>query len=249
MISYRRTGMLFLSMLLVGVFSLFGINSTTLSGMNFVLISAPGSGKGTFSQYMKEKHAYLQICPGDIFRNEIALGTELGKQIQPIVERGDYVDEDIVCNLMEKYIDEACDQNKNFILDGFPRSVFSFDFLHSLLERKGLVPTSCFVQFISSDEICVNRILDRLVCTNCFMVYNKQSKKPHCDTICDTCGSPLSMRDADTAEIAWKRLTYFHTNIEHLMKRAQDLYITIAIASDCSLDELEIHYEKLAGLE
>lgn len=219
--------------------------SSILGIKNFVLISAPGSGKGTFSQYMVEKYDYLQICPGDLLRNEIALETDLGKHIKPIVERGDYVQEDIVCKLIEKYFNQACSENKGFIIDGFPRSITSFNFLNSLLKKKKLEKQVCFLQFEASDDVCLKRILGRLICMSCFKVYNKFSKPPKQNDFCDLCSSKLSFRSADKKDIVQKRLEYFHNNVEPLINMAQGCYETKKMSSEISFDTLEIRYEEL----
>ncbi|MCX5921894.1 MAG: nucleoside monophosphate kinase [Candidatus Dependentiae bacterium] len=103
---------------------------------HFVLLSAPGSGKGTFSQYMVEKYGYIQICPGDMYRDEIKQQTELGKRIQAIVDRGDYVDEETTCALVGEKLSKALDNNNFFIIDGFPRNEFAFQFLYNFLQQR-----------------------------------------------------------------------------------------------------------------
>ena len=231
----------FLSILVVFLL----ISNSAFGVKNFVLISAPGSGKGTFSQYLVKKHGYVQICPGDLFRSEIAAGTVLGKEIQPIVEKGEYVDEDIVCSLVAKHVNNALDQEKGFIIDGFPRSTVSFDFLSSLLEGRGITDSVCFLQFMASDMVCAQRILDRLVCTTCFRVFNSLTEPPQREDACDDCGTSLSRRSADTKEIVQKRLQYFHGNIEPLMKKSEARYPTTKIDSECSTETLKGHYEKL----
>ena len=227
---------------LIILFSFFSITTQSWTNNHFILISAPGSGKGTFSQYCVNKYDYEQICPGDIFRNEITLNTELGKQIQPIVDNGEYVDEKIVCHLMEKYINNALKKNKLFILDGFPRSTFSFNFLCSLLKKYNIEDKVCFIQFIASDETCIERILNRIICTSCFMVYSQKNTEI---TICNNCKSDLSKRKADTYSIAKKRLEYFHETIESIMNLAEQTYPTKKIISDCTINNIEEQYENL----
>lgn len=212
---------------------------------HFVLISAPGSGKGTFSQYMVTNHGYIQICPGDLLRKEIALGTDFGKKIQPIVDNGDYVDEEIICNIIKQYVCTAINQKKGFILDGFPRSKKSFNFLDSLLREKNLTDNVYFLQFIASDTVCAHRMANRVICMQCNYVFNTISNQSRCKNICHQCGSELSLRKADTLDIAYKRLNYFHDYIESIMEIAKQKYKTIIINSDCSLDNLEKEYEKL----
>jgi adenylate kinase len=212
---------------------------------HFILISAPGSGKGTFSQYCKKHHGYEQICPGDIFRNEIALRTDFGIKIQPIVDKGEYIDEEIVCAIIEQYISDALQKHKHFILDGFPRSDVSFKFLCSLIKKYNIKDSVCFLQFIASDEICVDRIVNRLVCTHCFMVYSRTCDDMNDASACGNCQMAMSRRKADTQEIAQNRIAYFHQNIEPLLQHAELSYPTQKIYNDCSISELQEKYEKL----
>lgn len=212
---------------------------------NFVLISAPGSGKGTFSQHMIEQHNFTQICPGDLFRSEIRNQTELGKLIQPVVERGDYVDEEIVCQVIAKYIEQATANNQPFIIDGFPRSVHSYNFLHNYLTQNNLVANTCFIQFNVADEVCVNRIGARQICPQCNHVYNVKTAQPKVENVCDECGASLGLRSADTVAIARKRLNYFHENVEPLLNLAKQSYDVITIQSNNELSSLLKKYDKL----
>lgn len=212
---------------------------------NFVLISAPGSGKGTFSQYLSEKYGYVQICPGDIIRTEIREQTKLGKQIQPAVERGDFtIDENIICTLMKEYITKAISEVKPFIIDGFPRTIESFNFLHTLFTESGLTDV-CFIQIEAPDAICIDRISTRLMCTECSHVYNSSSAKPQKENVCDICNKKLTMRSADTKTTAERRITFFHTQIEPLFEQAKNYYTTIVIDGQQSIDKLTKLYDTL----
>lgn len=213
---------------------------------NFILISAPGSGKGTFSQYLVEKYGYIQICPGDIFRNEIKAQTELGKKIQPLVDKGEYVDEQIVCTLIANGIQEALKQGKGFIIDGFPRSTHSFEFLHNFLRDNDLIKEVIFIQFMASDELCIKRISGRSVCTECHKVYNASSVRSKALNTCDDCKTSLTIRKADTTEIAQKRLDYFHDHVEPLIEQAKTHYETRFIDTTlCSIQDLKAQYDSL----
>jgi len=212
---------------------------------HFVLISAPGSGKGTFSQHMVKKYNYAHICPGDILRDEIRRQTDLGKKIQPIVENGDYVDRNVVWKLISDKLKQVLENGKPFLLDGFPREEDSFKFLHDFLQQHNLKEKVCFVQLTIDDEICIERILNRLVCTTCFMVYNTKSAQSNQQNICGNCESSLSKRTADTKEIAIKRLQFFHKRIEPLIELAKDFYTVEKINAHDSLLNLEKAYETL----
>lgn len=195
--------------------------SSFITSQHFVLIAAPGSGKGTFSQYMIQKHGYVQICPGDIFRQEILQQTELGKSIESIVAAGDYVDENIVCNLMKKHLEEAINKNKQFILDGFPRSENCLAFLKDFLKNKNLLNTVCFLQLQASDELCKERMLGRYICNNCGRVDNAKMMKHEISAKCATCNTELTFRPGDKESVIDKRLVHFHNVIEPLLKQLE----------------------------
>lgn len=229
--------------LLATMFYFVSINSA-----HFILIAAPGSGKGTFSQYMTKKYGYIQICPGDIFRKEILLQTQLGKIIQPIVEAGDYVDEKTVCTLMEKYIEKALDQNKLLILDGFPRSEHSLQFLLELLTKKEIINNVCFLQLQASDEICKQRILGRFVCNECGYVDNKAKMNSNQNPTCNACGAKLALRAGDKEAIVDKRLQHFHTVIEPLIQKLEaNNYPVKKINSNQDLSNLERIYNEIVS--
>lgn len=221
------------------------LTTTLTRAHNFVLIAAPGSGKGTFCQYLVEKYDYTHICPGDIFRDEIRRQTELGKKIQTIVEAGEYVQEDIVCTLVADAIMSSIQQRKAFVVDGFPRSHYSLQSLHTFLQNNELAGTVRIVQCIANDALCTERVLTRQVCTLCFKVYNSNSAQPKNQGVCDVCGVALSRRAADTDAIIRKRLVYFHETIEPLLCDAEQLYKVVKIETEADLESLYLQYDNL----
>ena len=221
------------------------VNNQFFAYKNFVLISAPGSGKGTFSQYFVEKYGYAHICPGDIFRNEINTHTELGKKIEPLTQNGELVDEGIVCQIVADNLSKAIQQNKNFIIDGFPRTETAFTFLHKYLEAHNLTKEVCWMQFLASDDTCIQRILGRQVCTNCFRIYNVTSAQSNDKINCDGCGTKLIVRQADTEESAKKRLQNFHAHTESLVNLAKKFYEFITIETEHAFDDLKTYYNTL----
>jgi adenylate kinase len=212
---------------------------------NFVLIAAPGTGKGTFSQYLVGKYDYYHICAGDMLRREIKEQTEFGKLIQPIVERGDYIDNDTMCAIMAQSILQAVAENKSFIVDGFPRAIETFNFLSDFLEQHNLVNDTLFIQLVAPDQVCVERIAHRYVCMKCGIVYNGESVKPKNDNICDYCCTELSQRTADTIPIVRKRLVHFHEQIEPIIQLIQNKYRMYKINTTESLEQLRYCYDQL----
>ena len=211
---------------------------------NFVLLAAPGAGKGTFSQYAVDTYGYVQICPGDLYRNEIRLQTELGKKIQPQVEKGEYVDEAITWQLITSYLTRAVSDNKPFIIDGFPRTVASFFFLKELLVQLNVAQSTCYLELVSPDEVCIARVVQRQVCPGCFYVYNALYAPSADGKHCDHCSAELVLRPADTRDSLVKRLDFFHKKIEPLMLLAADNYETKRITTDMPLHSLtKVYYD------
>jgi len=219
--------------------------SVGFEAKHFVLMSAPGSGKGTFSQYLVEKHGYVQICAGDLFRHEIIQQTELGKKIQSIVESGQYVDEDITCELMSRHLLVALSEKKQFILDGFPRSEHSLNYIKKFFIEQNLCDEVCFVQLQASDSLCAKRILSRIVCNTCFRVYNAQFLSTSSQVNCEKCGALLSTRLGDREDVVFKRLKHFHDIVEPLLEVVRSEYCVYQINAEQSISRLQGIYDEL----
>ena len=121
----------------------------------------------------------------------------------------------------------------------------SFDFLHQFFKEHNLIEDVCFIQLKSHYETCIERILNRMVCPGCSMVYNRRFAAPTQTSICNSCNIPLISRTADTEEIAKKRLAFFYSEIEPLLQVAQEFYEVLIIETECSIHNLRDKYEKL----
>ncbi|MFZ5953857.1 MAG: adenylate kinase family protein [Candidatus Dependentiae bacterium] len=206
--------MIIILLLLSFCFSLYGFE-------NYILIGPPGSGKGTFSSKMTQEFNYKQICPGDILRTHIKNETELGKSIKTIVESGDYIDDQIIFKIIDDQVRECIHNNIPFIIDGFPRNIDGFNFLNNLFEQLKIKETIVYVHFIINDKICIDRISNRLVCFNCYSIYNLKTKIPLNHMVCDNCNHQLEQRLGDNKKNTIKRLSYYRTKIEPLIDLAR----------------------------
>jgi len=213
---------------------------------HFILIGPPGSGKGTFSSYMKRVHGYYQICPGDILRTHIKNETSLGVHIKPIVENGNYIDDAIVLQIIDEHISDCLANQIPFIIDGFPRSMATLHALHAMFEKRNICDEIIFLHCIAPDELCIERIEQRVVCFSCFEVYNNKTRKPQTARTCDRCGNSLESRLGDTHANTIKRLAYFRKNIEPLIDAAQKLnYNAISFNADADIALSMQEYESL----
>ncbi len=214
---------------------------------HLVLVSPPGSGKGTLSQYLVEHYGYEHICLGDIVRQEIAAQTPLGLQAKPLLERGAYIPDSVALALVAHRIKQALSLGKPFVLDGFPRSVESFFLLHTWFQEHLFEHEIRFVQLVASDEACMQRVLHRLVCSGCLRVYNRVNAPPAIDGVCDVCNNALIVRSSDKKDIMQKRLALFHATIEPVIECARALYNVHIIDAEHERNGMIAQYQKIVS--
>jgi adenylate kinase len=183
--------------------------------MRIILLGPPGAGKGTQARRLSERYGLPWIATGDIFRDQIARGTELGRQAKEFVERGDYVPDHITTAMVLERLDQP-DAREGFILDGYPRTVRQARDLEDELAETGR-PLSAVMNFKISDAVAVKRLIGRLVCTNCGRTYNIEFKPPRVEGICDVCGHRLSNRVDDDEATIQRRLEVYHRQTQPLV--------------------------------
>ena len=222
---------------------------TTISLFAFdpviILVGPPGAGKGTFSQHLKEKHGYNHICVGDILRNEIKEQTKLGREIEEIVKKGDYVDPQIIHVLLTKNVTKYQTEGKPFILDGFGQNKGDIETIEKLLEEMGLLNRAFLLYLKASNEICQNRILNRSICLNCGHVYNAVTAQPLLQETCDYCGTALQIKINDTPEVITKRLQYYREHIEQFYEAALSRFPSLVYNSSGSFETCTFFYDTL----
>ena len=167
---------------------------------NLILIAAPGAGKGTLSKDLLSKYNYVHISTGDLLREQVAKGDELGKKIHEMQMSGGLVTSEIVYEaLQNKLCDPACDNG--YILDGFPRNVEQAIEYDKILKKSGRDLGLVIVLDIDKN-VLASRITGRMMCKECGAIYNTNSSdlKPSKDGICDKCGGELYQRKDDNLE-------------------------------------------------
>ncbi len=170
--------------------------------MNIILFGAPGAGKGTQSSLLIERNGMSQISTGDLFRAAIKNKTALGQKAQGFMDKGELVPDSIVIGMVEETLQKGV---KNFILDGFPRTVAQAEALEELLGKMALsVDKAIFLEVPMS--VLMDRLTGRRVCKNCGAVYHIQSKPTRKEGVCDTCGGEVVQRNDDKAEVIGTRL-------------------------------------------
>jgi adenylate kinase len=172
-----------------------------------VFLGVPGAGKGTQARELSKRYGIPHISTGDMFRENVAQETALGKAVQSILDKGELVPDDLVNKMVKERLGwEDCRQG--FLLDGYPRSVAQAEALQEILNEKGQkVPI--VVNLHVSYNVIVERLSGRRVCPVCGRIYNLTSNPPAKDCVCDDDATPLIMRSDDREEAIHERLSEY----------------------------------------
>jgi len=179
--------------------------------MRIVILGPPGSGKGTYSSRLATKLGVPHISTGDIFREEIKNGSELGRSISSYVSNGKLVPDDIVNRVMEKRLSRE-DCKKGFILDGYPRTINQAEFLEKFSKIDVVINLNV------PDEVIVRRLSSRLICRKCGAVYNRITLPPKVNGVCDRCGGELYQREDDRPEVIRERIGIYKKEVAPLLE-------------------------------
>lgn len=201
--------------------------------MKIVMLGAPGAGKGTHASRLSERYGIPHISTGDIFRENIKNGTDLGKKAKTYMDKGLLVPDDLTCDLvMDRISQDDC--KKGFILDGFPRTIPQAEALTKALAAKG-EKMDFALNVELEDEKIIKRMSGRISCPKCGAIYHVVSLKPKKEGICDHCGTPLVQRDDDKEETVRKRLEVYHEQTEPLIDYYRKQGILQNMAGDCDI--------------
>jgi adenylate kinase len=206
--------------------------------MRIILLGAPGSGKGTQSQRLAQRHGIPQISTGDLLRDAIARGTSLGLRAKPIVEAGGLVADDLVLGMIRERLGQA-DAQRGFILDGFPRNLAQAGALTQLLQQLGQPLDSVVLLEVDAGEL-VRRISGRRTCQDCGRVFNVFTSPPPAGESCPKTGAEhrLFQREDDKEATVAHRLKVYDDKTRPLVEfySAQGLLRTINAQGE--LDEV-----------
>ena len=178
--------------------------------MNIILLGAPGAGKGTQAEVISEHLSIPQISTGNIIREALKSGTELGKKVQSYMDAGQLVPDDVVIDIIKDRL-AAGDCSNGFILDGFPRTIAQAEALDSMKVNIDKV-----IDIEVADEKIIERMSGRRVCPQCGASYHLVYKKPVKDGICNTCAGALVQRKDDHPDVVTDRLKAYHEQTEPL---------------------------------
>ena len=203
--------------------------------MRIVLLGAPGSGKGTQAQRLQSKYGVPQVSSGDLLRDAVARGTELGLKAKAVMDAGQLVGDDIVLGLIRDRLSKP-DAAKGFILDGFPRNTVQANSLSALLDELRQ-PLDAVLLLDVRRETLMQRLAGRRICPKCGSVYNVHTL-PAGTTTCAKDGTELYQRADDKEEVIGKRLEVYEQQTRPLVEHYSNLGLLRAIAGEGELDDV-----------
>ncbi|NLV76486.1 MAG: adenylate kinase [Tissierellia bacterium] len=183
--------------------------------MRLVLLGPPGAGKGTQASAIVKKYNIPHISTGDIFRENIKQGTELGKKAKEYIDKGLLVPDDIVVSIVkDRILEEDC--KNGFLLDGFPRTLNQGEALDDELSQMNL-KLDKVININVEKEVLIERTIGRRICKDCGATYHIKFNPPVKEGICDNCGGKLYQRDDDTQETIEKRIEVYQKQTKPLI--------------------------------
>lgn len=184
--------------------------------MRIILLGAPGAGKGTQAQFIKENYGIPQISTGDMLRAAVSAGTELGLKAKALMDNGQLVTDELVIALVKERIKQD-DCRNGFLLDGFPRTIPQADAM-----KEAGINVDFVLEFTVPDEIIVERIIGRRVHAPSGRVYHVKFNPPKVENRDDVTGEELTTRKDDQEETVRKRLVEYHTQTAPLVSYYQN---------------------------
>ena len=199
--------------------------------MNMVLMGVPGSGKGSQAKMISKKYGIPQIGMGDIIRENMTNGTDLGRECKGYMDRGDLVPDSIVIEMVRDRLQDE-DTQDGYVLDGFPRTLPQGKALMEMADIDHVLFLDC------TDDVVIERLGGRRNCSGCGKIYHQLFKPPKVEGICDGCGAELFQRDDDNAPTVRNRLKVFNQKTAPLIEFYENQGLLRRIDANPSLDEV-----------
>lgn len=213
--------------------------------MKLILLGAPGAGKGTVAKLLTAIDGSVQISTGDILRGAVQAGTDLGKEAEGFMKRGDLVPDSLIMGIMENRLQEP-DCEKGFLLDGFPRTIPQAEELTTLLKKLN-IELDMAVDIDVPKDIILDRLCTRRTCenTDCQAIYNVKSNPPKTEGICDKCGAKVVQREDETEEAISHRLETYNEKTSPLIGFYNDAGLLMSVPATSSDAVIEAVKRKL----
>jgi len=183
--------------------------------LRIILMGPPGSGKGTQATQIAEKLNVQSVSSGELFRDQLGRGTELGFLAQTYMDKGVYVPDDVTIKMVTEWVDSP-DHRNGFVLDGFPRTKAQAEALDRELDATGGIDKVIYIR-VSQEEI-KKRLSGRLLCRRCQAPYHSEYTPPQRPGVCDRCDGKLFQRKDDTPALVAKRIRVYTAETEPVIQ-------------------------------
>jgi len=184
--------------------------------VRIILLGPPGAGKGTQAKQLAKKLNLPHISTGDLLRQNVSSGTDLGKRAQDFMQKGLLVPDELVAQMLLQRIGQP-DVKKGFILDGYPRNLNQAKTLDEMLKNKEMF-IDLVIYLDSSESVIIQRLSGRLVCSSCGANFHIKNMPPKVGMICDFCGAKLFQRPDDQEETIKMRLKVYQKETSGLVR-------------------------------
>lgn len=199
--------------------------------MNVILLGAPGAGKGTQAEIISAKLGIPTISTGNILREAVKNGTEIGLRAKSFMDAGQLVPDEVIVGIVKERVAQD-DCRKGFILDGMPRTI---------PQAEALVAQDVKIDRVVSleieDSVIEARMTGRRVCTKCGASYHVEANPPKAEGVCDACGGALEIRKDDAPETVKSRLQVFHAETEPLKAFYENMGVLTEVKGDQPIDD------------
>jgi adenylate kinase len=176
--------------------------------MKLVIFGPPGAGKGTLAQGLQSKLGIPHLDMGELLRDEVRRGTEVGKIVSAYMSQGRLAPDEIVFQVLRQKLERS----EGYILDGFPRTPAQAEMLEKVS------PPDLVLNLVVPEEVIIRRLSARRLCEKCGAIYNLVSLPPAKEGICDRCGGELYLREDDRPEIVKERLRVYREQTEPVLE-------------------------------
>lgn len=208
-----------------------------------IFLGPPGAGKGTQAKRLSAHYGVPHLSTGDMLRDHVHRGTELGKKAKPIMDRGELVPDDIVLSIVEDRVAQA-DCARGFVFDGFPRTMPQAKVLDEVLAKKHF-PEPVVVNFHVDHDELLHRVSGRWMCSLNGEIYNIYEKPPKTKGLCDKCGGTLIQRTDDRADVVRDRLAAFARQTQPLIDYYRSKGDLSEIDGAASVEEVSHRLEEI----
>ncbi len=176
--------------------------------LTFIFLGPPGIGKGTMAEALCREAGWLQLSTGQALREEIGKKSELGRQVENYVKKGEYVPDEVVVQIVAAYLEAHMHSAEAVILDGFPRTLAQAESLEAVLRKLKLELTAAIL-LEASEDVIVARLTGRRICRDCGAIFHLLFVPPKTAGRCDGCGGELYQRADDHEDTVRKRLKVY----------------------------------------